>query len=118
MKIGNGLEEGVEQGPLIDAHAVAKVEEHIQDAVGKGAKIIAGGKRHPELGGTFFEPTVLTGVMPQMAVAREETFGPLAPSSALRTNLRPCGWRTIRNLGSHATSTHAISAGRSGFLRR
>jgi succinate-semialdehyde dehydrogenase / glutarate-semialdehyde dehydrogenase len=79
MKIGNGLEEGVEQGPLIDAHAVAKVEEHIQDAVGKGAKVIAGGKRHPELGGTFFEPTVLTGVTPQMAVAREETFGPLAP---------------------------------------
>ena len=78
LKVGNGVEPGVTQGPLIDMKAVAKVEEHIADALAKGAKIATGGKRHA-LGGSFFEPTVLTGVTPQMAVAREETFGPLAP---------------------------------------
>ena len=78
MKVGNGLEPGVVQGPLIDAKAVEKVEEHIADAVGKGAKVVVGGKRHA-LGGTFFEPTVLAGVTQQMAMAREETFGPVAP---------------------------------------
>jgi succinate-semialdehyde dehydrogenase/glutarate-semialdehyde dehydrogenase len=78
MKIGNGLEPGVVQGPLIDAKAVEKVEEHIADALGKGAKVMVGGKRHA-LGGTFFEPTVLAGVTQDMAVAREETFGPVAP---------------------------------------
>ncbi|MGH8663253.1 MAG: NADP-dependent succinate-semialdehyde dehydrogenase [Burkholderiales bacterium] len=78
MKVGNGLEPGVVQGPLIDAKAVEKVEEHIADAVGKGAKVIVGGKRHA-LGGTFFEPTVLAGVTQQMVMAREETFGPVAP---------------------------------------
>ena len=64
--------------------AVAKVEEHIADAVGKGAKIAAGGKRHA-LGGSFFEPTILTGVTSQMAVAKEETFGPLAPLFRFKT---------------------------------
>jgi succinate-semialdehyde dehydrogenase / glutarate-semialdehyde dehydrogenase len=78
LKVGNGLEPGVTQGPLIDKSAVEKVESHIKDAVSKGAKIAVGGKRH-EKGGTFFEPTVLTGVTTQMAVAREETFGPVAP---------------------------------------
>ncbi|MCK6449398.1 MAG: NADP-dependent succinate-semialdehyde dehydrogenase [Alphaproteobacteria bacterium] len=78
LKVGNGLESGVTQGPLIDMKAVEKVEEHIADATKKGAKIVTGGKRH-SLGGTFFEPTVLANVNPQMAVAREETFGPLAP---------------------------------------
>ena len=78
LKVGDGFEPGVMQGPLIDAKAVAKIEEHIADAVGKGAKVLLGGKRHA-LGGTFFEPTILTGVTPQMLVAREETFGPLAP---------------------------------------
>ena len=78
MKVGNGFEPGVTQGPLIDANAVAKIEEHIEDALAKGAKVLVGGKRHA-LGGTFFEPTVLTGVTPAMKVAREETFGPLAP---------------------------------------
>lgn len=78
MKIGNGLTGEVQQGPLIDMAAVEKIEEHIADAVGKGAKIALGGKRHA-LGGTFFEPTVITDVTPQMLVAREETFGPLAP---------------------------------------
>ena len=78
LKVGNGFEEGVAQGPLIDDKAVAKVEEHIEDAVSKGAKVIAGGQRH-ELGGSFFQPTVLSDVTPHMAVAREETFGPLSP---------------------------------------
>ncbi|MBC7963761.1 MAG: NADP-dependent succinate-semialdehyde dehydrogenase [Steroidobacteraceae bacterium] len=78
LRVGNGLTGEVQQGPLIDMAAVEKVEEHIADAVGKGAKIALGGKRHP-LGGTFFEPTIITGVTPQMLVAREETFGPLAP---------------------------------------
>jgi succinate-semialdehyde dehydrogenase/glutarate-semialdehyde dehydrogenase len=78
LKVGNGLDPGVEQGPLIDAKAVAKVEEHLKDALGKGATIVAGGKRH-KLGGTFFEPTVMTGAKPDMLVAREETFGPLSP---------------------------------------
>jgi succinate-semialdehyde dehydrogenase/glutarate-semialdehyde dehydrogenase len=78
LKVGNGLEAGVTQGPLIDMKAVEKVEEHIADATKKGARVMTGGKRHT-LGGTFFEPTVLANVNPQMAVAREETFGPLAP---------------------------------------
>ncbi len=78
LKTGNGLEEGTVLGPLIDKNALAKVEEHIADAVSRGAKVILGGKRHA-LGGTFFEATVLSGVTPDMAVAREETFGPLAP---------------------------------------
>ena len=78
LKVGDGLEDGTQQGPLIDDKAVAKVEEHIADAVAKGAKVVTGGRRHA-LGGTFFEPTVMTGVTPAMAVAREETFGPLSP---------------------------------------
>ena len=78
LKVGNGLEAGVTQGPLIDAKAVEKVEQHVGDATAKGAKIVLGGKRHA-LGGTFYEPTVLVDVNPQMAVAREETFGPVAP---------------------------------------
>lgn len=78
MKVGNGLEAGVEQGPLINAEAIEKVEAHVADALAKGATVKLGGKRHA-LGGTFFEPTVLTGVTQEMAVAREETFGPVAP---------------------------------------
>lgn len=78
LKVGNGLEAGVQQGPLIDEKAVQKVEEHINDAVAKGGKVVAGGNRHA-LGHTFFEPTVVTGVTPDMLVARDETFGPLAP---------------------------------------
>jgi succinate-semialdehyde dehydrogenase/glutarate-semialdehyde dehydrogenase len=78
LRVGDGLEGVTDQGPLIDSKAVAKIEEHIADAVTKGAKVALGGKRHA-LGGTFFEPTILTGVTPQMLVAREETFGPVAP---------------------------------------
>jgi succinate-semialdehyde dehydrogenase/glutarate-semialdehyde dehydrogenase len=78
LKVGNGLEAGVTQGPMIDTKAVEKVEEHIADALAKGGKVIAGGKRHA-LGHSFFEPTIVTGVTAEMKVAREETFGPLAP---------------------------------------
>jgi succinate-semialdehyde dehydrogenase/glutarate-semialdehyde dehydrogenase len=78
LKIGNGVEPGVTQGPLIDEAAVRKVEEHIADAVSKGGRILMGGKPHA-LGHTFFEPTVIADVTSDMKIAREETFGPLAP---------------------------------------
>ncbi len=76
--VGPGTATGTTQGPLINADAVKKVEQHVKDAVDHGAKVLAGGKRH-ELGGNFFEPTVLTGVTPEMLICREETFGPVAP---------------------------------------
>ena len=79
-----GLEEGSTQGPLIDDRAVQKVEEHIADALSKGAQIVSGGKRHAR-GGRFFEPTVLRDVTPSMLIAREETFGPVAPLFRFRT---------------------------------
>ncbi|HET9389424.1 MAG TPA: NADP-dependent succinate-semialdehyde dehydrogenase [Steroidobacteraceae bacterium] len=78
LRVGDGLQGPTDQGPLIDTKAVAKVEEHLADALAKGAHIAFGGKRHA-LGGTFFQPTVLTHVSPAMLVAREETFGPVAP---------------------------------------
>jgi succinate-semialdehyde dehydrogenase/glutarate-semialdehyde dehydrogenase len=78
LKPAPGTEAGATQGPLIDDRAVEKVESHIADATAKGATVLVGGKRHP-LGGRFFEPTILIGVTPEMAVAREETFGPVAP---------------------------------------
>ncbi|UFH49520.1 NADP-dependent succinate-semialdehyde dehydrogenase [Pseudomonas sp. KNUC1026] len=78
LKIGNGLEDGITTGPLIDEKAVAKVQEHIQDALSKGAKVISGGKAHT-LGGTFFEPTILADVPKDALVSKDETFGPLAP---------------------------------------
>ncbi len=80
LKVGNGLETGVEQGPLITIEAVEKVERHIDDATARGARILAGGQRH-RLGRGFFEPTVLADVTSDMLVTREETFGPLAPVS-------------------------------------
>jgi len=78
LKVGNGADAGVAQGPLINQDAVAKVEEHIADATTRGAKVALGGKRHA-LGGNFFEPTILTGVTPEMKIFSEETFGPVAP---------------------------------------
>ena len=78
LKVADGFEDGAQIGPLIDDAAVSKVEDHIKDATGKGAKVLTGGERHP-LGGSFYKPTVLADVTPQMKVAREETFGPLAP---------------------------------------
>ena len=78
LRVGPGLSGETDQGPLIDMAAVEKVEDHIQDAVSGGGTVVSGGQRHA-LGGTFFEPTVITGVTPAMKVAREETFGPVAP---------------------------------------
>ena len=78
LKVGNGLEGDVQQGPLIDMKAVEKVELHIADATAKGAKVVAGGSRH-ELGRSFFQPTLLSDVTTEMVITREETFGPVAP---------------------------------------
>ncbi|MGB1160627.1 MAG: NADP-dependent succinate-semialdehyde dehydrogenase [Alphaproteobacteria bacterium] len=85
MKVGNGMEDGVAFGPLIEPQAVEKVKEHVADAVSKGADIILGGKEH-ELGGLFFEPTIMTNVDRSMAVTQEETFGPLAPLYRFETD--------------------------------
>ena len=84
MKVGNGLDDGNVQGPLIDMKGVEKVEEHIADALAKGAKILTGGKRHDK-GGQFFQPTVLINVTPDMKVTHEETFGPVAPLYRFKT---------------------------------
>ena len=78
LKVGHGTEAGVTTGPLINAAALAKVEAHLADALDRGARVLVGGARHA-LGGNFFQPTVLAGVTADMRVAREETFGPLAP---------------------------------------
>jgi succinate-semialdehyde dehydrogenase / glutarate-semialdehyde dehydrogenase len=78
LRVGDGLKSETDQGPLIDDKALAKVEEHIADALSKGAKLLTGGQRHA-LGGTFYQPTVLTNVSDSMLLAREETFGPVAP---------------------------------------
>nr|WP_198983292.1 NADP-dependent succinate-semialdehyde dehydrogenase [Herbaspirillum sp. ASV7] len=85
LKVGDGLENGVTQGPLINEQAVQKVEQHVADAVEKGARVLLGGKRHT-LGHGFFEPTVLADVTPAMRVAREETFGPMAPLFRFKTD--------------------------------
>jgi succinate-semialdehyde dehydrogenase/glutarate-semialdehyde dehydrogenase len=78
LKVGNGIDDGVDQGPLIDASALAKVEELVADATAAGARVVAGGQRHA-LGGTYYQPTVLADVTPAMRIAREEVFGPVAP---------------------------------------
>jgi len=84
LKVGFGLEDGVNQGPLIDVAALEKVEEHVADATAKGAKVAVGGARH-ERGGTFYQPTILTGVTTDMKVTHEETFGPVAPLFRFKT---------------------------------
>ena len=78
LKVGNGTEPGTTIGPMIDDRALEKVDDHIADALALGARVETGGGRH-ELGGRFYQPTVLSGVTPAMKVSREETFGPLAP---------------------------------------
>jgi succinate-semialdehyde dehydrogenase/glutarate-semialdehyde dehydrogenase len=83
LKVGAAWEDRVEQGPLINEKAVAKVEEHLADALSKGARVLTGGKRHAR-GGTFFEPTVVAGATPDMKLAQEETFGPVAPLFTFR----------------------------------
>jgi succinate-semialdehyde dehydrogenase/glutarate-semialdehyde dehydrogenase len=85
LRVGNGLEPGIEQGPLIDEAAVRKVELHIADATSKGARVLCGGRRHA-LGRTFFEPTVIGDATPAMLCAQEETFGPVAPLFRFQTD--------------------------------
>jgi succinate-semialdehyde dehydrogenase/glutarate-semialdehyde dehydrogenase len=85
LRVGDGLAGPTDQGPLIDAKAVQKVEEHVADALAKGARIVAGGKRHA-LGGNYYEPTVLADATPAMLLAREETFGPVAPLFRFKTD--------------------------------
>jgi succinate-semialdehyde dehydrogenase / glutarate-semialdehyde dehydrogenase len=85
LRVGDGLKGETDQGPLIDAKALAKVESHVSDALAKGATLLSGGRKHA-LGGTFFEPTVLTGVSSDMILAREETFGPVAPLFRVETD--------------------------------
>ncbi|HUV99521.1 MAG TPA: NAD-dependent succinate-semialdehyde dehydrogenase [Gallionella sp.] len=85
LQVGDGLSAGVTQGPLIDEAALAKVESHVADAIAKGAKLVAGGKRHA-LGGTYYEPTILADVSPDSMIFREETFGPVAPLFRFKTD--------------------------------
>jgi succinate-semialdehyde dehydrogenase/glutarate-semialdehyde dehydrogenase len=101
-KVGDGLAEPVDFGPLINADAVEKVEEHIADVVAKGGKVVTGGKRH-DLGGTFFEPTIVTGVTQDMLVSQEETFGPVAPLFRFETEEEVIGYAndTIFGLASY-----------------
>jgi succinate-semialdehyde dehydrogenase/glutarate-semialdehyde dehydrogenase len=84
LRVGNGVDDGVTQGPLIDAAAIAKVEELVEDARSKGARVVCGGKPH-SLGRTYYEPTILANVTPAMRIAREEVFGPVAPVFAFKT---------------------------------
>jgi succinate-semialdehyde dehydrogenase/glutarate-semialdehyde dehydrogenase len=98
LGIGPGTDAGVQIGPLIDDNAVAKIEEHIADAVAHGAHIALGGKRHA-LGGTFFEPTIVTGVTASMKVASEETFGPLAPLFKFETEAEAIAMANASEVG-------------------
>src|SRR5450631_2148486 len=98
LRVGDGLAGITDQGPLIDAKAVTKVEEHIADAVAQGARVLLGGKRHA-LGGSFFEPTILTDVTPKMLVAREETFGPVAPLFKFETEAQAIGMANDTEFG-------------------
>jgi succinate-semialdehyde dehydrogenase/glutarate-semialdehyde dehydrogenase len=98
LKVGDGLKGDVQQGPLIDEAAVQKVEEHIADALAKGGKVLTGGRRHA-LGGTFFQPTVITGAQPAMAMAREETFGPVAPLFRFQTEAEALGMANDTEFG-------------------
>ena len=102
LKVGDGLQAGTDLGPLINRAALDKIEEHVADAVAKGATLVTGGKRHA-LGGSFFEPTILTGVTQDMMVATEETFGPLAPLFRFDTEEEVVGYAnaTIFGLASY-----------------
>jgi succinate-semialdehyde dehydrogenase/glutarate-semialdehyde dehydrogenase len=121
LKVGKGTEAGVNIGPLIDAQGLSKVEEHVADAVGKGAKVVVGGKRHA-LGGLFYEPTLLTGMKPGMKVAREETFGPVAPLFRFKTDAEAiaaanesefglCAYFYSRDVGRIFRAAEALEAG-------
>ena len=121
MKVGPGTEPGVSIGPLIDEAGIRKVEEHVADAVGKGAKVVMGGKRH-SLGGRFFEPTLLTDMKPEMKVTREETFGPVAPLFRFRDDAEAvaaanasefglCAYFYSRDVGRIFRAAEALEAG-------
>jgi succinate-semialdehyde dehydrogenase/glutarate-semialdehyde dehydrogenase len=102
LNVGDGLKDGVDTGPLVNMDAVTKVEEHIADVLNKGGKVVTGGKRHA-LGGSFFEPTIVTGVTQDMMVSQEETFGPLAPLFRFETEEEVVGYAndTIFGLASY-----------------
>ncbi len=121
MKVGPGTEQGVTIGPLIDEQGLAKVEEHVADALSQGAKVVLGGKRS-SLGGRFYEPTVLTGMKGTMKVAREETFGPVAPlfrfkedaeaiAMANDTEFGLCAYFYSRDVGRIFRAAEAIESG-------
>jgi succinate-semialdehyde dehydrogenase/glutarate-semialdehyde dehydrogenase len=98
MKVGQGFEDGVMQGPLIDGQALKKVQEHVADAVSKGATVLTGGKPHAK-GGQFYEPTVLANVTPAMRVSVEETFGPVAPLFRFKTEEEVIGLANASEFG-------------------
>ena len=110
--MGNGADDGTSIGPLIDDKALAKVEEQVSDAVKKGGKVMVGGKRH-SLGGSFFEPTVISGATKEMLAFKEETFGPLAPIFKFTTEAENIGriWRVAEALeyGMVGVNTGMIS---------
>jgi len=121
LKVGKGTDPGVTIGPLIDAQGLAKVEDHLADAVGKGAKVVIGGKRSA-LGGRFFEPTLITEMKPNMKVAREETFGPVAPLFRFKTDAEAitlandtefglCAYFYSRDVGRIFRAAEALEAG-------
>lgn len=98
FKIGNGLDAGVVQGPMIDDKAIEKVKEHVADALSKGGELVCGGKEHA-LGGNFFEPTIIKNVTQSMKVAKEETFGPLAPIFKFKTEEEVVGYANDTEFG-------------------
>ena len=114
-KVGNGFEDGVNQGPLIEPSALDKVERHVQDAIAKGARVLTGGKR---LQGQFFEPTVVADANASMICATEETFGPFAPILSSRPSRKPSTRPTTPSLAWPATSTAAMWAASSASARR
>ena len=120
LRIGNGMDAHTDVGPMIQERQVRIVEAHVEDAKARGARVLAGGKRLPELGVNFYAPTVLAGVTQDMRIMREETFGPVLPVMAVRpTMTKPCGWPTIPNtdwrrafgpaMRSAASAWHAAS---------
>ena len=117
MKVADGFEPGAVIGPLIDMKAVEKVEAHIANAVKRGAKVVTGGKRSA-LGGTFFEPTVLTDVTTDMVITKEETFGPVAPLYRFKTDAGRSKWPTTPNLASPPIFTAATSSASGASPRR
>ncbi len=116
VEVGHGFDQGVEMGPLIDSQGLAKVERHVADLVDHGAKVLTGGARH-ELGGTFYQPTVISGISPEAVAWREETFGPVAASPCSTTRTRPSRWPTTPSTAWSPTSTRTTSAGPGGCLR-